>query len=119
MAAASRFAPEPLHTAQLRTADVPERLLPLRAVGVAATTRLVVFDGSQSEHLVADVTPTRGADVRDFPASPKLDVSQDNQGLLPRQPDQHLHRKGLADACVLLAPRRRDGALGPLVVAHR
>jgi hypothetical protein len=35
---------------------------------------LVVFDGSQSGHLVADVTPARGTDVRDFPASPKLDV---------------------------------------------
>ena len=40
----------------------------------APITGLVVFDGSQGGHLVADVTPARGADVRDFPASPKLDV---------------------------------------------
>jgi hypothetical protein len=36
--------------------------------------RLVMFDGGQSRHLCADVTPARCADVRDFPASPKLDV---------------------------------------------
>jgi hypothetical protein len=38
----SRFAPEPFHTAQRRTADVAERLLteaPLRAVGVGADNR--------------------------------------------------------------------------------
>jgi hypothetical protein len=76
----------------------------------APTTGLAVFDGSQSGHLVADVTPTRGADVREFPASPKLDVRKDNHGLLPRRPDQHLHRKGLADARVLPATSRRSGA---------
>jgi hypothetical protein len=91
-----------------------------RSATPAATLKAAFPEAAQTTYrnLGADITPTGGADARHLAASPELDLGQDDQVLLPGRPDQHFHRKGLADACVLLAQRRRDRALGALFVAH-